>query len=236
MLDDRVLDGVNLWLKPLKFQASLGIYLLTLAFMMPLAGPGFRRSWVGRGTVWLAILTGVFEVVWITLRSGVGLRSHYADTTIGSAIYTLMGIAAVLLSLTCVVVALGAVVAPGRLRSLINVRWGVMLGATVALIGAAGIGMMLGGSPDHYPVDAGDAANRIPVVGWSLERGDLRIAHFIGLHALQGLFALGLLLVRTPPRWALLILSSVALAWLILVFWLAALATGGQSPFAFFVS
>ncbi|MEM6392174.1 MAG: hypothetical protein AAF797_05335 [Planctomycetota bacterium] len=232
LLDGRLLDGANLWFKPLKFQASLAIYLFTLALMVPLAGPAFRRGWTGRITVWLAIGTGVFEVGWITLRSGLGLRSHYAETALGSAMYSLMGVGAVVLSLACVVLAGGALLASGRLCTLGPVRWGVALGAVVAFMGAAGIGSMLGETPAHYPVDANDAASRIPVVGWSLERGDLRIAHFLGLHALQGLFALGLLLVRTPSRRALPLLIIAALAWLTGVFYLAALATGGQSPFA----
>lgn len=236
LLDGRLVDGSNLWLKPLKFQASLAIYLLTLALMVPLAGAAFRRGWVCRITVWVAIGTGAFEIGWITLRAGLGLRSHYAESTFGSAMYSLMGLAAVALSLTCIVLAAGAVLAPGRLRSLHNARWGVALGAVVAFIGAAGIGSMLGGTPAHYPVDTADAASRIPVVGWSLDRGDLRIAHFLGLHALQGLFALGLLLVRTPPARAIPILAAGAATWLFGVLWLATLANGGRSPFAFLLA
>ncbi|MEM9166177.1 MAG: hypothetical protein AAGB48_04055 [Planctomycetota bacterium] len=65
-----------------------------------------------------------------------------------------------------------------------TLRWAFVLGTAVAFVGAAGIGIMLGGSPDHYPVDAQEAASRVPVAGWSTERGDLRIAHSVGLHAL----------------------------------------------------
>lgn len=234
LIDDRVLDGFNLWFKPLKFQASTAIYLLTLALMVPLTGAAFRRGWTGRATVWLAIATGVFEVAWITLRAGLGLRSHYAESAFGSAMYVAMGVGAVILSLTCVVLAAGALIAPGRLRLLVNVRFGVAFGAAVAIIGAIGIGGMLSNHPAHYPTDANDAANRIPIVGWSLDRGDLRIAHFIGLHALQGLFALGLLLVRIPHRKAIPLLAVIAATWLSGVLWLATLANGGRSPFSVF--
>jgi uncharacterized membrane protein (DUF441 family) len=81
-LDERMLDGSNVWLKPIKFQLSVGIFMLTLALMMPLAGGGFRTSRWGRGTVWIAFVTSAFEIAWITLRAGLGERSHYATDAV----------------------------------------------------------------------------------------------------------------------------------------------------------
>ena len=235
VFDARVLDGSNLWLKPLKFQISVGTFLLTLAVMVPLASEGFRRSWLGRAAVWTAICTSVFEIVWITLQAGLGQRSHYAtDTAFGAMMYALMGIAAALLSLTPVMIALGAMWTNRRDPRLASARWGVALGSLIAFVGAAGIGVMLAGSPNHYPIDAQDQSSRIPIAGWSLERGDLRIAHFVGLHALQGLFTIGLIMTGVPIRWARAMLSIAALVWLVVILWLARTALEGASPFAWF--
>ncbi len=230
-IDGRMLDGANLWLKPLKFQISTSVFLFTLALAMPLAGRSFPRSVLGRVTVWTAIVTAAFEIVWITFRAAIGERSHYAfDTAVGGVMYVLMGFAAVLLSLTPVVVAIRALLIRDDDPPRTVLRWGFALGTAVALAGATGVGIMLGGSPDHYPTDAADEASRVPVAKWSVERGDLRIAHFVGLHAMQGLFIAGMLLTRAPFGVARTVLISAAILWLGAVIALAALAVDGRSP------
>ena len=44
------------------------------------------------------------------------------------------------------------------------------------------------------------AGAALPLVGWSTTGGDLRIGHFIGLHALQGLPLLAFALLALAPR------------------------------------
>ncbi|MEL7482922.1 MAG: hypothetical protein AAFN41_01070 [Planctomycetota bacterium] len=231
VIDGRVLDGSNIWFKPLKFQVSTAVFLATLAVAVPLASAGFRRCIIGRITVWTAISTAVFEIVYISLRAAIGLRSHYAfDDGFGSFMYGAMGIAAVLLSLTPIAVGIAAMATrrdDGQLRI---VRLGFAMGTIVTLAGASGVGIMLGSEPAHYPVDAADASSRLPVAMWSTERGDLRIAHFVGLHAMQGMFIAGLLLSGLPRWLAGVLLITLAHAWLAGVVVLAALALDGRSP------
>ncbi|MEL6797405.1 MAG: hypothetical protein AAFO89_11365 [Planctomycetota bacterium] len=229
--DGRVLDGANIWFKPLKFQLSTAIFLTTLALAVPLASAGFRRSIIGGITVWTAIGTAVFEIAYISLRAAIGVRSHYAfDDGFGSFMYGFMGIAAVLLSLTPIAVGVAAMATRSNDGQLRIVRLGFAMGTVVTLAGASGVGIMLGSSPEHYPVDSADAASRVPVAMWSTERGDLRIAHFVGLHAMQGMFIAGLLFSGLPRRLAGVLLVTLALAWLAGVAVLAALALDGRSP------
>ena len=233
IVDPRTLDGVNVWHKPLKFQVSVAVFLVTLACMAPFAGERFRRSRWGRGVVRVAVATSVFEIAWITLQAARGQRSHYnADSDFGAGMYGAMGVAAVLLSLTPVAVAVGAALNRRAPAAFGVVRFGMLLGAVASLVGAAGIGLMLGGQPAHYPGADEAAGARIPVVGWSTTGGDLRIAHFVGLHALQGLFGLALLLslVRAPARPAKVALALAGAAWVGATIVLARLALDGVSP------
>jgi hypothetical protein len=59
---------------------------------------------------------------------------------------------------------------------------------------------------------ATDAAG-LPLVGWSTTGGDLRVAHFFGLHASQAIALIGWLVSTLPPARANRIVNVAGLAW-----------------------
>jgi hypothetical protein len=88
-----------------------------------------------------------------------------------------------------------------------------------------------------HAVGVADGGPGLPVVGWSTEGGDLRVAHFVGLHGLQILPLLSLALVRfTPPYLSLRdcshLIGIAAAFWIGLTLLLTWQALRGQSVIA----
>lgn len=193
LIDDRTLGGVNVWIKPLKFLISTGLFLATLGFFMPMSGDAFRRSAAGRFVVWGAIATTLFELVYIIWRASRGEASHFnTSTPVAGTLYGLMGIAAIILAAT------GPVLAWGIARSDAQsadptYRLAVVLGLILTFALGATSGAVVSVGPGHF-VGAASASDPIlPLVGWSRKVGDLRVPHFMGLHAQQVLAIVGFL-------------------------------------------
>ncbi len=200
-LDGRSLAGANLWLKPLKFEVSVGLYLGTLAFFFPMASPAFRRSTGGRFVVWGAILTGLLEVAYIGWRASRGEASHFNKATpLAGALYALMGVGAILLSAASPVLAwgIGRSDAPPARPAY---RLGVILGLLMAFaLGTAG-GMVMASGTGHTVGGAVGPDSVLPIVGWSRTIGDLRVPHFLALHSLQVVAIVGACAGRWLGRW-----------------------------------
>lgn len=200
-LDARLFQGVNVWIKPLKFEISIAFYLATLAVFLPLTSDRFRASWAGRYMIWPVIVPIVLEVLYIAWRASRVEASHYnTDNPLGIALYNAMGIGAVMFTLAAGVLAFGiarrdaAPLPPAvRLSLVVGLALTCVLGLlSGALLGSNASGHFVGTPPELHPT--------MPLFGWSLAVGDLRIAHFLGLHALQIVPAFGLLVWLATRR------------------------------------
>ncbi|MGW2655992.1 hypothetical protein ACWC1D_20370 [Streptomyces sp. NPDC001478] len=213
LVDDRVLAGAAIWAKPFKFAVSFVVYALALAWMLTLLTRGRRVGWWA-GTVVAA--SSLVEMAIITGQVIRGRRSHFNHATpFDSALFGAMAVTVVVLWAGTLVIAILL------LRARITDRaaaWAIRSGVVLALLGA-GLGFLMtrpteeqraAGGLDTADVIGGhavgvpDGGPSMPLTGWSTTGGDLRIPHFVGMHALQLLPLFLMALVALAPRFALL--------------------------------
>jgi hypothetical protein len=224
-LDPRSLNDIPIWIKPLKFQASVGLYLLTLAWFMAALPERVRRGRVAGALVAAAIGASFFEIAYITLQAARGLASHYSVADpFHAAMYTLMGIGAV--TLTAVSPAVAALLWRHRPARWTTAFWlSAILGLALTFVLGAGAGAVLSAGDGHWIGGVRSDAGGVPVFGWSRTGGDLRAAHFLGMHALHGLPIVGFIAGRLlPPGKAIGAVVTATAAYCAVtgvVFWLA---------------
>lgn len=195
LLDPRQVLGVSTWMKPAKFAASVGMASVTLAWMIRHLGParpGVRRA----ARVMAAMAT--LELVIITLQAARGVPSHFNNRTLlDSVLFQVMGLGISVFWGAQVYLAFRAFRTgfPDVVKG-----WGIRLGLLTALLGGAQGFLMPTPSAAQraslqahqspallgaHSVGAPDGGPGLPVTHWNTQAGDLRVAHFLGLHSLQ---------------------------------------------------
>lgn len=212
LLDDRLVNGVDIWIKPAKFLTSLAIYFATLGWFHGYLPGRIRGTGLGWALVGVPIAIGLLEMTWLVATAALGVPSHFNRTApVYEVSYALAGLGATMLML--VVLTMGILIAKAREPVLPPAfRLSVVLGCTLAFVAtmvtagflASGNGHWVGGTPS----DAGG----LPLVGWSRTGGDLRVAHFFAMHALQVVPILGWVVTLSgmgKPRTAVWVLSGL---------------------------
>ena len=226
-IDDRSIDGVNPWLKPMKFCLSVMIYCFSLSIILGLI-EGFdkMRLWIGRSVAGLMLL----EQACITLQAARGVTSHYnIDTSMDATIFTVMGIA-IALNTALDSVVFGLIVLVPLAKVPTGVLWGIRFGLMMFIAAGFEGGTMI--LKQAHTVGAPDGSPGIPWANWSREHGDYRVAHFIGLHSLQILPIVGLIVDKLSKsnvvRAIAVSVAAAALAWLM---WLQTQLAAAGKPF-----
>ncbi|MCU1299000.1 MAG: hypothetical protein JWO91_3278 [Acidobacteriaceae bacterium] len=224
LVDHRVITGSPAWLKPAKFAISVSIYCFTFVWLL-----GFivNRSRLVRLVANVTVVSLIVEMIVIITQAARGTTSHFNLTTpFNSFLWSTMGAFIILvwaMNLLLVIVLLVQRI-PDRAFA-----WSLRLGVFISSVGMAAAffmitptpeqaGAIVGGYSPHivgaHSVGVADGGPGLPVVGWSTVGGDLRVAHFVGLHALQILPFFGWLLTRRKYVTALLTDNDrLALVW-----------------------
>lgn len=209
-IDPRTLaGGINVWVKPTKFLCSVAVFSLTAAWFFGYVRPERRTSWPMRFTVAALVIAATFELVWICWQGANGLESHFNnDTVFYDVMFSLMGLFAVLLTGTTLPLAweIARRPAPGLPG---HFRAGVVAGLVLTFALGAGFGMAIAFNGGH---SVGAEGGAVPIFGWNRSGGDLRIAHFLGIHAEQAIPLLAFLLggFGTAARRGLLVAGTAA--------------------------
>jgi hypothetical protein len=187
--DQRLILGINPWIKPMKFATSIAIYVWTVAWMLEFL-PRKQKL-----IEWGVSATMVIEIVLLILQSARGTTSHFNQSTpLNAGIFSLMGTA---IAFNTVLIARLLWLYRGPVALPTAMLWGVRLGLGLFLVGSMdGIAMVLHGA---HTVGMADGGPGLPLVNWSTHAGDLRIAHFLGLHGLQLLPLAGWFFERQWP-------------------------------------
>ena len=195
LFDGRTLEGASVWLKPFKFGLSGAVMALTFAAVLSaLSARRLAPRWLGRVmSVCLAA-----ELALITLQALRGVPSHFNyQTPFDAGVFQLMALFIVVLFMSMVGL-LGLALWHHFEDPLLG--FGLRSGLLIMVLGAglafampsqvtpaqhaalrAGQPTLIGG---HAVGPVADS-ERVPLVGWAIRAGDLRVPHFVGLHAVQ---------------------------------------------------
>ena len=223
--DHRILLGLDPWIKPMKFDLSVLVYLTMLGAL--LAGLGrfpSMRAIIG----WGAGIAMMVENGIISLQSLRGVRSHMNYTTVHDALlFSVMGLFIALNTALILWLLVLWCSAPSTWPA--PAAWGARLGLAAMLAGSLEGAYMIGHYQAHT-VGAPDGGPGLPFLNWSTTHGDLRIAHFFALHALELLPLIGWALSRTrlPARAQLTALFATTAAYFVIVWLLFRQAIAGR--------
>ncbi|WP_244870961.1 hypothetical protein [Catellatospora sp. IY07-71] len=194
--DDRMLLGESVWLKPMKFGFAMGVYGLTLAWLLGRLHRGRRLGW------WLGTLfavAGLLDVGAVVYAAANGTVSHFNANTdpVAETVRTVFNFGVLPLLLTTLVIAVLVLIQRPGDRALTR--------ALRAGLGLAVAGMVVAvwlSNSDAAPRTVTDANGNVvtmngghgigdpdgsgmAVTHWSTTGGDLRVPHFVGLHGIQ---------------------------------------------------
>jgi hypothetical protein len=220
----RVITGAPAWLKPAKFAISVSVYCFTFVWLL-----GFVENHprLVRLVANVTVASFIVEMIVIIAQAARGTTSHFNLTTpLNSFLWFTMGAFIVL------VWTMNLLLALMLLRQRMPDQafaWSLRLGVLISSIGMAAGFLMVTPTPQQAAAIAGgyglhiagahsvgvvDGGPGLPIFGWSKVGGDLRAAHFVGLHALQILPFLGWLLTRRRSVFAVLAANDrLALVW-----------------------
>ncbi len=214
-VDDRLLMGESVWVKPLKFGFAMGVYGLTLAWLLSKLSKGRRFGW------WLGTffaISGLLDVGAVAYAAAHGTVSHFNNNAepVAQTVRTVFSIGVgPLLLITLLIAVLVLIQRTGDRAMARALRAGLGL-ASASMVVALWLSNSSGATPRTVTDANGNTVsmngghgigdpdgNGMFLTNWSTTGGDLRVPHFVGLHAIQVLLLITAILgvLATSHSW-----------------------------------
>ncbi len=178
--------GINSMIKPMKFALSIWIYSWTMAWILNYANDQRKVKVYS----WVAAICMGFEQSAITFQACKGTLSHFNKSdTFGVVLFALMGI--FILTITLYTAYITYIFIKQKTYKLAPaIVWSIQTGLIFFVIFSLYGGYV--SSLTGHTVGGIDGGKGLFFLNWSTVFGDLRVAHFLGIHSLQviPLFAL----------------------------------------------
>lgn len=222
LLDPTQILGISRWIKPMKFAISITVFTATMGWLL---------SYLQRSDAAVRLISRVIaftmsaETVLITMQTLRGVRSHFnEESSFDGAVFSAMGI----LIMANTVAAMYATYLFFRRPSSASGAFlsGIRLGLLIFVLASLEGGLIV--KNKAHSVGTHDGGPGLPLVNWSTGGGDLRIAHFAGMHALQALPILGWLLHRRRARHGSQWVYATAAIWTVVTVLLLLQALAGD--------
>ena len=212
--------GISAFIKPLKFYLSIGIFVWTMAwYMASLNEPKKVKAYN-----WMSILVMSYESFVITWQAASGRLSHFNITSpLYASLFSLMGVAITILTIWTGYIGYlffrkkDLALPPAYL---LGIRLGIVCFVIFAFEGGVMASLL------RHTIGAPDGDSGLPLVNWSHHHGDLRIAHFVGMHSLQLFPIAGYYFLKNKTH-----LACFALLYLTIVVFALVKAFMGLPPF-----
>jgi len=209
--DPRQLNDINIWSKPMKFYVSVGLHMITLAFVARFINADVRRKFSVYGLSWVLTFTVIAELSYLTIQAARGRHSHWNfETQFESLMYAAMGVGAVIMILVAAVIGLLVYRYPVRELGQ-GLRLGILLGMILGFITTLVVAGYMSSQNSHWVGGAPSDADGLPLVGWARGGGDLRVPHFFATHLMQIIPLIGWMADRYSQRPTRIVIAASAI-------------------------
>lgn len=210
LFDPRQVLNAPTWAKDVKFSISLILYTSTMLWMYSYIQIRPRlKSFLLTASAAILFL----EMCLIVFQGARAVPMHFnVSTPFDAALWSVMGVSITIFYVISIIGFILFLRQPLQDRTL---AWSMKLGMAIMLVGFGVAFMMTGPQPGQlaqmqngiaptligaHTVGAPDGGPGLPLLGWSTTYGDLRVAHFIGIHGPQALALFGFALILLARR------------------------------------